>query len=231
MILLATYSTVSADGPESTLPIWVALLILMSFVPFLLTMTTSFAKIVIVGGILRQAIGTQQTPPTAVITGLALILTLHIMAPVAEEVRVQLENAGEGVEPTEVVAAIEEPMRDFLERHADESNVAFFRDMRARQSEGADPADSDSPLASVMETLTVYGPAFALTELTEAFQIGFLLFVPFLMIDLIVGNILQALGMMMLSPLAVSLPFKLLLFVTVDGWRVILQGVVLGYAS
>lgn len=246
---------------ESNLVSWVAVLAALGLMPFVLTMVTSFAKLVIVGGILRQALGTQQVPPTTVITGLALILTLHIMWPVASEIgggvsRVMADPDGSSID--EVVTEIVVPFEGFLSKHSDPRNVALFRDLRARLAEehaeagratppgaaepspdaGAEPSHADDPqppegewfLKDHGEAVTVLAPAFILTELTEAFQIGFLIFIPFLVIDLVVSNILLALGMHMLSPVTVSLPLKLLLFVLMDGWQLVIQGLVLGYA-
>lgn len=233
-------------------------LVIMSVVPFLLTLTTSFAKFVIVLGLVRQALGTQQTPPNVIVTGIALILTVHVMWPVAEksyaryqELAASAPAAEDGSEPYGfdwriAVKAVQPPMHEFLARNSSPAYVDQFRALghsRGGDAEADGPSTSDgaptllshleksSPeLAEAMEDLTVYAPAFLLTELTEAFQIGFLLFVPFLVIDLVVGNVLLAMGMQMLAPQTVSLPLKLLLFVVIDGWRLILTGLVAGYA-
>ncbi|MBI3819055.1 MAG: EscR/YscR/HrcR family type III secretion system export apparatus protein [Planctomycetes bacterium] len=257
--------------PQTNLITWLFILGVVALVPFLLTMITSFAKIVVVGGIVRQALGTQQLPPNSVITGLALILTIHIMAPVA---LISLRNYGRQaeshrlalsalvpVDPNEAVAfadeirhlyepearfmqsanAISRPLGDFLKRHAARSNVQLFKQLRQRLflalPESSRPANwndffpDDRNTRRYVDLAVIYVPAFVLTELTEAFQIGFLIFVPFLIIDLVVSNILMAMGMQMLSPTTISLPLKLLLFVLVDGWRLILQGLVLGYVQ
>lgn len=223
-----------AESDAATLegtPAIVAILLVLALAPFLLTMITSFAKIVIVGGILRQALGMQQIPPNTVITGLALILTLHIMSPVVTGAYQDLETNGDYT--TEgYVSAIEPRLRGFLEKHSDPRNVALFNALRRRLGTvDESPAAGENPaLQPLIETLTVVAPAFVLTELTEAFQIGFLLFIPFLVLDLVVSNILLAMGMQMLSPITISLPLKILLFVLIDGWRLIVQGLVLGYA-
>jgi len=221
---------------------WVGILIAMGLMPFVFTMITSFAKLVVVGGILRQALGTPQIPPTSVITGLSLILTVHIMSPVVldtwngyqREMQAQQAGlpAGERLDETArvrtAVAAAEAPLEGFLKRHTSPSNVELFRSLLARL--GARNQTPPPERGGRFELVAVYAPAFLLTELTEAFQIGFLIFVPFLVIDLVVSNILLAMGMHMLSPTTVSLPLKLLLFVLIDGWSLILKGIVLGYA-
>lgn len=235
LLLLQDPPTYDAAGGWSMVT-WVGILIAMGLMPFVFTMITSFAKLVIVGGILRQAMGTPQIPPTSVITGLALILTVHIMSPVALQAwagyQAEVALQGETVEEVDrvrmAVVAAEAPMSEFLERHTDVRNVELFRGLLRRLSarSGTMP-----PQNKRFELVTVYAPAFLLTELTEAFQIGFLIFVPFLVIDLVVSNLLLAMGMHMLSPTTVSLPLKLLLFVLIDGWSLVLRGIVLGYAG
>lgn len=236
-----------ADMPApaaSGLVFWLVALAAMALAPFVLTMITSFAKFVIVGSILRHAMGTQQIPPTTVITGLALILTIHTMAPVAIKMYGRYVNRPPDEGPTtagqmvqRVALAVEPPMREFLTRYAHPDNIAMFQDLRQRlelANHSDDPAEQmpefSDPLArQLIYDATVLTPAFMLSQLTEAFQIGFLLFVPFLVIDLVVSNILMAMGMQMLSPVTVSMPLKLLLFVLIDGWRLIMQGLVMGY--
>lgn len=259
-ITLAQAETPGAAGP--TMGFWIVLLAVLALAPFLFALITSFAKLVILGGILRQAMGTPQIPPNSVITGLALILTLHIMSPVAIEIyqRYQKADAARQAElealPAEdrkkkeaaatsmdvvrqVLDAVEPPIRAFLEKHASKDNVVFFerlqtRLMKANAGENAQPLaqvfGNDPAAAQLIRDIVILAPAFVLTELVEAFQIGFLIFIPFLVIDLVVSNILLAMGMHMLSPVTISMPFKLLLFVLIDGWRLLFQGVVLNYA-
>jgi len=255
----------AADGPRmaTTVPggslgFWVVMLASMALLPFLFTMVTAFAKLVIVGGIIRQALGTPQIPPNTVLTGLAIILTVHIMWPVGEEAydrylaaqqakaaQVPAEGAaGAAAQPSggemvrDIVNAVEPPLRRFLERHAHPKNIAFFERLQAKlrashadgSVEGAAPdLDVDPQIAQLLRDLSILAPAFMLSELIEAFQVGFLIFVPFLVIDLAVSNILLAMGMHMLSPVTISMPFKLLLFVLIDGWTMIIQGIVLSY--
>jgi type III secretion protein R len=219
----------------------VVVLVSLALAPFLLSMITAFAKLVIVGGLLRQALGTQQTPPTSVLTGIALILTLHIMAPVAANGYQRYQQrmtdaANEGQQIQVGLGAGREVVGEFLDRHSSDANRQLFRDLRTRLG-GTDAiatAGGDAARSTIepwLDLFTINAPAFLLSELTEAFQIGFLLLVPFLVIELIVSNILMAMGMMMMNPQVITLPLKLLLFVLVDGWRLILEGLVQGYVT
>lgn len=206
----------------------------LSLVPFVLMMVTSFVKISVVLSIVRSALGTQQIPPTQVITGLAIILTVYIMAPVGQAMyraaEVDIWKRGPSLLSSEAVGNLleaasraKEPLRDFLVKKVTNKDRALFynlaKKMRTKE-DGADITDRD---------FMVVVPAFVVSELKEAFQIGFLLFVPFIVIDMVVANILLALGMHMLSPTTISMPFKLLLFVLVDGWYLIAKGLVVGY--
>jgi type III secretion protein R len=245
MSIFAVLAQAEAPAPAASgLVFWLVALAAMALAPFVLTMITSFAKFVIVGSILRHAMGTQQIPPTTVITGLALILTIHTMTPVAIKMYGRYVNLPVEEGPAtaaqmvhRVIQAVEPPMREFLARYAHPDNVAMFQDLRQRlelANQSDDPAEqppefSDPLVRQLIYDATILTPAFMLSQLTEAFQIGFLLFVPFLVIDLVVSNILMAMGMQMLSPVTVSMPLKLLLFVLIDGWRLIMQGLVMGY--
>ncbi|CAK0770711.1 Yop proteins translocation protein R [Gammaproteobacteria bacterium] len=216
-----------ADAPDPFgLVLWLGLLALT---PFLVVMGTSFIKLVVVFSLLRNAMGIQQIPPNIAMQGLALVLTFYIMAPVlfdaAEILKTRQLNLMKMDNITQVVEAARTPWRDFLIRHCQAEERAFFlataqRLWGKRHSEG---------LSS--DHLLVLIPAFTVSELTNAFQIGFLLYLPFLVIDLIVSNILLAMGMMMVSPMTISLPFKILLFVLVDGWTRLTHGLVLGYVG
>jgi type III secretion protein R len=250
LVLAQATQPAAASGQGDSLIFWVVLLAIMALAPFVLTMVTSFAKLVIVGGILRHALGTQQIPPNTVITGLALILTIHIMSPLAlkiydnYKIREARDKADQkpNIESSEMVDRIrdiaEEPIRQFMERHSQPRNVQLFERLRARllKANQADDVlrrhpeiDENSSWGRLVRDVTILAPAFILTELTQAFQIGFLIFVPFLVIDLVVSNILLAMGMQMLSPTTISMPLKLLLFVLIDGWNIIIRGLVLGY--
>ena len=206
----------------------------LSLLPFLFMTTTSFVKIAVVFSILRNALGTGQVPSGMIITALALILSVYVMAPVGQEIAeatgpasgrlsAQLQS-GNTDALFEVVDKGKEPLRKFLARNAGEREQGLFLDLARRVR----PADKRADVGA--DDLLVLLPSFLITELTEAFQIGFLVFIPFLVIDMVVANVLLALGMHMLSPTTVSLPFKLLLFVLVDGWYLLARALVLGYA-
>jgi flagellar biosynthetic protein FliP len=182
----------------------------LTLLPSLLLAATSFTRIVIVLAILRQAIGMPQTPPNQVLVGLALFLTFFIMAPILERVNEDaLQPYLDGrIELTEAAGKAEAPMREFMLSQTREPDLALFANLAG--SEGFASAD-DVPL-------TVLLPSFLTSELKTAFQIGFLTFIPFLIIDLVVSSVLMSMGMMMLSPMLISLPFKIMLFVLVDGW-------------
>jgi type III secretion protein R len=215
-------------------------LTILALLPFLLITMTSFTKIVVVLGILRNALGAPQVPPTTVITGLALMLTGYVMLPTGtamyEAAAPLLSRSAIQVGPSaavdlgiEVASRVKEPIRTFLARHAHPRDRALFRDLKQRRSSAA----GNVPIASAKpadDGFAILAPAFLISQLREAFTIGFLLFIPFLVIDLVVSNLLLALGMQMLQPTTVSLPFKLLLFVMVDGWHLLARGLVLGYA-
>jgi type III secretion protein R len=208
----------------------------LAMVPFVLIMVTSFVKIAVVLSIVRQAIGTQQIPPTQVITGLATVLTVYIMMPVgldiyhdtrARVISPEYKNMAisnmRAEQMMELVQIGQEPLRQFLIRHAHLKDRDMFFKLAWKMRKPRDRAmltDQDWSIVT---------PAFVISELKESFQIGFILFVPFLVVDMVVSNILMALGMQMLSPTTISLPFKILLFVLVDGWFLITRGLVLGY--
>lgn len=211
-----------------TLPstLFVALMAL-SMVPFFVIMTTAFVKLAVVMLLLRNALGVQGIPPNMALYGMASILTVYIMAPVGREAYEVVINSGITFENMESVAlgfqAVAEPFRQFLMKHADETEIVFFLDTAEIlwPKEQFEVVDKNSMLILI--------PAFSISELSKAFEVGFLLYLPFVVIDLIVSNILLAMGMMMVSPTTVSLPFKLLLFVLVDGWARLLHGLVLTY--
>lgn len=212
-----------------------AFLAAMSLAPFVLIMVTSFVKISVVLSILRNAMGTQQIPPTQVINGLAIILTIYIMYPVALQMKeaaqpVIDERTGKPLVSDATADLMKnfadkakEPMRNFLLKHVHmQDRFLFFglaKKMRTPE-QSVDLTDKD---------FLIIVPAFVISQLKEAFQIGFLLFVPFIVIDMVVSNILLAMGMQMLSPVTISLPFKLLLFVLIDGWYLLARGLVMGY--
>lgn len=227
----------SSDGGIAGQPVLtLGLLALLSLLPLLFMTCTSFAKMSIVFALVRNALGTGQVPSGPIIAALSALLTLYVMAPVAHEAYVAAGPALVGIDVSapmdeagvgRVLTAIEQgvvPLRSFLERNAGRRERALFLDL-ARRSR---PADQRAEVTA--RDLLVVMPAFLVTELGEAFQIGFLVFVPFLVIDMVVANVLLALGMHMLSPTTVSMPFKLLLFVMVDGFYLLARALVLGYA-
>ena len=207
----------------------VVALALVSLVPFVFMGVTAFVKISTVLQIVRSAIGAQGVPSNTVIMALATALTLIAMAPVGQRI---IDKAaplahGKNQDTTYLIEkgidAVREPMRDFLKANAAEKERARFLAV----AKGARPEPERSKVGA--DDLSVLVPAFVVTELTEAFAIGFLIYLPFLVIDLVVSNVLLALGMQMLSPTQVSLPFKLLLFVAIDGWGLLAQALVAGY--
>jgi type III secretion protein R len=207
--------------------------VLLALAPFVAIMVTSFTKIVVVLSLLRNALGVQQVPPNLVLNGLAMILTIYVMYPVGIQMTQNINLSEQSIETTdgllEVANQAKEPVRDFLIKHSNELERAFFYSTVQQMT-----VDDESPSVETYVESTdfvVLLPAFIISELSEAFQIGFLIYLPFIIIDLVVSNILMALGMMMLSPTIVSLPFKLLLFVMVDGWAKLSHGLVLSYLS
>jgi type III secretion protein R len=229
-------SGVGAETFTSRPLILILALAALGLIPFVLMMVTSFVKISVVLSIIRSALGTQQIPPTQVITGLAiiLILTVYIMAPVGLDMyraaEFDIKAARGALLSSETVGQLldaadraKEPLRGFLVKKVTLKDRSLFFNLALKMRKEEDRQN-------LGETdFMVIVPAFVVSELKEAFQIGFLLFVPFIVIDLVVSNILLALGMNMLSPNTVSMPFKLLLFVLVDGWYLIAKGLVIGY--
>lgn len=202
---------------------------IIGLAPFLAVMVSSYLKISVVLYILRNAIGLQQAPPNMAINGLAIILTLYIMAPVgiATHERFQSHNVDlNDLKNPAVFTAVKdsvEPVRDFLKRHSDDEEREFFM-MSTRELWPEEQAKDVT-----RDHMLVLLPSFTLSQLTSAFEVGFLLYLPFVIIDLVVSNILLAMGMIMLSPIIISLPFKILLFVMVDGWSRLIHGIVLSY--
>ena len=207
--------------------------IVLALAPFVAVMVTAFTKIIVVLSLLRNALGVQQIPPNVVLNGLALILTIYVMFPVGSAMFAEVEGRGDISGSTdEILAAAElakEPLRDFLLEHSAERERDFFLDTVRRLVDASDQDTGIDVDAIAASDFIVVVPAFTLSELTAAFQIGFLIFLPFIVIDLVISNILMAMGMMMLSPTIVSLPFKLLLFVLIDGWTRLAHGLVLSY--
>jgi flagellar biosynthetic protein FliP len=199
----------------------VALITVLSIAPSVLIMVTSFVRIVVVLSLLRTAIGIQQSPPNSVIISLALFLTAFVMAPTFEKAYSEgiQPLMAEKIEPTEAFTKVAGPLSTFMLKHVRESDLRLFFNL-AKQT----------PPATASETpLRILIPAFLISELRRAFEIGFLLFIPFLVIDLVVASLLMAMGMMMLPPVTISLPFKLIFFVLVDGWALVAGSLVQSY--
>jgi type III secretion protein R len=230
----------------------IVLLVGLSLLPFVAMVATSYLKIVVVMSLIRNALGIQSIPPNMVINALAMILTFYIMAPVMGEswnaVSAEMEKArqasvahatpGDPGAPgaaegdgrwfeTDAIAKAAEPFRQFLSVQTSDRERAFF----VNTAERLWAKNPDEPAVVDPESFFILIPSFCVSELSKAFQIGFLVYLPFIAIDIIISNILLAMGMMMVSPVTISLPFKLLLFVMVNGWTLLIQGLVRGYAT
>ncbi len=205
------------------------LLLLVGFLgvaPFLIVSATSFVKLAVIFSLVRNALGVQQIPPNMVIYGLALTITIYIMLPVGDRVyRIIEEETAQNAEVSDYLPLASEPLSGFLEDNADAHHRKFFERNAAR----AWPEDLSLP--PQLERFLILLPAFLITELSEAFEIGFLIYLPFIAIDIVVSNILLALGMMMVSPVTIALPFKLFLFVAADGWTRLVQGLLASYGT
>jgi flagellar biosynthetic protein FliP len=218
---LPAITSAPAPGGGQTFSLTIQTLLFLTsltFLPALLLMMTSFTRIVIVLSLLRQALGTVQAPPNQVLIGLSLFLTFFVMAPVFDriyrEAYVPLSERSIAFEEALTRAAV--PLRGFMLRQTRQADLALF----AKVSQ-APPMQSADQVP-----MRVLVPAFVISELKTAFQIGFVVFIPFLIIDLVVSSVLMSMGMMMLSPVIISLPFKLMLFVLVDGWNLLVGSLV-----
>jgi type III secretion protein R len=207
----------------------------LSVLPFVLLLMTSFVRVAVVLSILKSAIGTPQIPPTQVVTGLALIITLYVMAPTGERMFKAMEPVmGRGSTADllsidsvgtlkDAIEKAREPLREFMLKHSAPRDRTLFHGMALRMRTPAERVGiSDRDFLIIV-------PSFLVSELRRAFEIGFLIFVPFLVVDMVIANLLLALGMHMLSPTTVSLPFKLLLFVVADGWQLVIRGLIESY--
>ena len=226
----------------------IILLVGLSLLPFVAMVATSYLKIVVVMSLIRNALGIQSIPPNMVINALAMILTFYIMAPmmgesweIAKTELAKTQSAANAAAAsstsqtfqtsqtpfleTDAIAKAAEPFRDFLSKHTADRERAFF----INTAERLWAKNPDEPAQIDPESFYILIPSFCVSELTKAFQIGFLVYLPFIAIDIIVSNILLAMGMMMVSPVTISLPFKLLLFVMVNGLTLLVQGLIRGY--
>ena len=217
-LLQAVQNSVAPQQVSSTL--WVVFLVtILSLAPALLVMTTSFTRIIVVLGFLRQAMATQQSPPNQVLIGLALFLTFFIMLPTYQQVNskaIQPYIRGEITEPQKALEAGIQPVREFMFRQVNPKDLALFIELAKLER----PKTPDDVPTHVLV------PGFILGELRIAFQIGFIIYIPFLIIDMVVASTLMAMGMMMLPPVFVSLPFKIILFVLADGWYLMIGSLV-----
>ncbi|MEC6747128.1 flagellar type III secretion system pore protein FliP [Marinilactibacillus sp. XAAS-LB27] len=209
---------VSSTGDSSEVIDLYLLLVIVALIPSFLVLTTSFTRMIIVLSFTRNALGTQQTPPNQVLVGLALFLSLFVMRPVYQEVNeVALTPMMEGeLSREEAFYEAEIPIKNFMLDQTRTSDLELFVELSGDEYPDT---PQDLPLTTVI-------PAFSISELRTAFTIGFLIFIPFLVIDVVVASILMSMGMFMLSPVMISLPFKLLLFVMVDGWYLVVESLI-----
>ena len=214
-----TSTPAGAGGTQYSLSVQTLLLLTsLSFLPAIVLMMTSFTRIIIVMSLLRHALGTQTSPPNQVIVGLSLFLTFFIMAPVADKVYTEawLPLSENRINFNEAIARATVPVKGFMLKQVREPDLNLFS--RLAKTPRVDKAE-DLPMQVVI-------PAFVTSELKTAFQIGFIVFIPFLIIDMVVASVLMSMGMMMMSPAIVSLPFKIMLFVLVDGWTLLIGSLV-----
>jgi flagellar biosynthetic protein FliP len=219
-----TSTPVAGGGQSYSLPVQTLLLLsALTFLPAVLLMMTGFTRIVIVLSLLRQALGTQSSPPNQVIIGLSLFLTLFVMSPVIDKIHqdAYLPYTTNRISFNDALSRAEVPLKAFMLKQTREPDLALFMKM-ANQAPVQTAADL--PLKIVV-------PAFVTSELKTAFQIGFMIFIPFLIIDMVVASVLMSMGMMMLSPVLISLPFKLMLFVLADGWNLLIGSLVASFGT
>ncbi len=205
----------------------IIVLAVVGIAPFFAVMITSYTKLAIVFSLVRNALGTQQIPPNMVVNSMAIVLSLYVMSPIGSEVFDLVKDEQFNNMNIKSIGAklgkAKEPIRSFLMKHTNAEERMFF----AKSIKNLDPKKTEEYQQS---DIIVLVPAFTVAELTEAFKIGFLLYLPFIAIDIIISNILMAMGMIMVSPMIISLPFKLLLFVLLNGWTRIIHGLILTYS-
>jgi flagellar biosynthetic protein FliP len=223
-VLDITAKPVPGGGQVYSVPVQTLLtLTALTFLPAVLMLMTSFTRIIIVLSLLRQALGTQASPPNQVLIGLALFLTLAVMSPVLDQIykEAYVPLSEQAISFNEALARAEPPLKAFMLKQTRQNDLALFAKL-AKQPPVGDA--QEMPLRVVV-------PAFVTSELKTAFQIGFMVFIPFLIIDLVVASVLMSMGMMMLSPVLISLPFKLMLFVLADGWQLLAGSLVASFGS
>ena len=214
----------TAESYVSNIKLFI-LLTILSLLPSLIIMVTSFTRIIVVFSFLKNALGATQSIPSKVLVGLALFLTFFIMRPVYNDMNtngIQPYEAGT-ITQDEAIYQIGKPLKEFMLKQTREKDLKLFIDSSNMTDEEKDNLTKDNV------SFTVLIPAFAISELKTAFQIGFLIYLPFILIDLVVGSVLMSMGMFMLPPATVSLPFKLLLFVMVDGWNLLVKSLILSF--
>jgi flagellar biosynthetic protein FliP len=229
---MAQNLNISVDGEQSTAGTIFRLIVLitvLSLAPSILMMVTSFTRIIVVLSLLRSAIGIQQTPPNVVLISLALFLTFFIMQPVFEKsyadgIKPLMENEIEEEEGLKLAA---EPFREFMLKHVREDDLSMFLDLAEQASGGEEGTKTQNADEAVPYRALI--PAFMISELRRAFEIGFLIFIPFIIIDMVIASILMSMGMMMLPPVLISLPFKIIFFVLIDGWSMLSESLVKGF--
>jgi flagellar biosynthetic protein FliP len=221
-----TATPTAGGGTSYSVPIQTLLFFtLLTFLPAVLLMMTSFTRIIIVLSLLRMALGTQTTPPNQVLIGLALFLTLFVMGPVFDRVHdsAYAPYRDNKINFDQALAAGSDPLKSFMLKHTRANDLELFTRISRVEDQGQKiNTPADLPMRVVI-------PAFVTSELKTAFQIGFLVFIPFLIIDLVVASVLMSMGMMMLSPVLIALPFKLMLFVLADGWNLLIGSLVASF--
>ena len=223
-----------AAGTSYSVPIQTLLFFTsLSFLPAIVLMMTGFTRIVIVLSLMRQALGTQSAPPAQVIVGLSLFLTFFVMSPTLDRVynEAYVPYTKNALSFEQAVEAAQAPMRSFMLKQTRQSDFELFAKLAKLGPDVTPEAAPFRVLVPAFATSELKMPAFLVSELTSAFQIGFLIFIPFLVIDMVVASVLMSLGMMMLSPVLVALPFKLMLFVLADGWNLLLGSLAASFAT
>jgi len=224
LVLGVTATPVAGGGQNYSMPVQTLLFFTaLTFIPALVLMMTGFTRIIIVLSLLRHALGTQTTPPNQVLIGLSLFLTLFVMGPVIDKIHDEayLPFSQNKIGMEEALARGEKPLKAFMLKQVRDPDLALFAKLANVRIEGA---PNELPLRVIV-------PAFVTSELKTAFQIGFMIFIPFLIIDMVVASVLMSMGMMMVSPVLVSLPFKLMLFVLADGWSLLVSSLVASFAT
>ena len=197
---------------------------IIALLPSILVMMTSFTRIIISLSFLRTAMGTQQNPPNTVLIGIALFLTLFIMSPVLNEIQVNAYEpyTRQEITQAEALARAEQPLKSFMLRNTEQSSLRMFCDL----AQVDEPETDEEAMALAMRVVI---PSYITSELKAAFQIGFFLYIPFMLVDIVVSSTLMSMGMIMLPPAMISMPFKLLLFITVDGWELLFSTLAQGF--